>query len=262
MPNYVAARTARALIFAFGNLRSQPHAPWFSFGTHGHGIPMNEVMTALKLAQYGDIGLHRDRGFFTNLTIPGAMKHAWIHTHDTDCADGRDGGLITEATSDGVLSKHAIIPYLSDYAILLRPRGLTEAQRRGACLRAKTIQGADYDVNFNFDLEEQAQFYENPENLKAAEDEGRTQESMLRRWDRSFSCSEAVAYCYWHVRETLRIYRRPVLGKQAILPQDFIGFDFDIVWASSSLTVEVARKMNFNEEALTKLDAYHKGYYR
>jgi hypothetical protein len=259
---YVLAKLSRLVIFAFGGLRAQPSFPWFSFGTHPHGIPIDEVMTALSRAQYGDVGLHRDRGFFSNLTIPGAMKHAWIHTHDINDAVGRNGGLITEATAAGVLSKHALIPYLSDYAILLRPRGLTEQQRRGACIRAQQIQGADYDVNFEFDLEDQAKFYENPENLQAAAVEGKTHAAMLRRWDRSFSCSEAVAYCYWHVRETLRIYRRPVMGRQAILPQDYLGFEFDIVWANTALTVDVARCMGFNEQALVKLDAYHKGHYQ
>lgn len=262
---FIAAKLSRVVIFAFGDLRSEPCFPWFSFGGRKHLVTPDEALQALSLARYGDIGLHRDRGYFSNVTIPGAMKHAWIHTNDvyaTQSEQGKTGGTITEATSDGVLSKNALVPYLTDYAILLRPQGLTDQQRRGACLRAQQIQGADYDVNFRFDMESQAQFYENPDNLAAAQNEGVCQAAMMRRWDRSFSCSEAVAYCFWHVRETLDIYRRRVLGRDAILPQDYLDFNFDIVWASTSLTDQIAAYMGFSEKALLKLYGYRKGIYQ
>lgn len=41
----------------------------------------------------------------------------------------------------------------SDHTITLRPKGVSENERKGACKKAKQIVGSKYDVNFN-DIEE------------------------------------------------------------------------------------------------------------
>lgn len=260
--NYHLARAARAVNFAFGALRAEPHLPWFSTGQRRHKVSLVEAFEALTTARFGDVGLHREDGCFTNLAIPGAMKHAWIHTADVYSDKHPIGGTIVEATADGVLSKSALTPYLTDYAVLLRPRGLTEEQIKGACIKCREIEGAEYDTNFRFDIEHEMEFYENPANAAHARDVLHDHERAMQRWNYAFSCSETVAYAYWHVRETLQISRRSIFGRLAILPQDFLDFEFDIVWASSSLTMDAAKRWGFSDIGLEKLARYQKGVYQ
>lgn len=260
---YLLESTTRAIAFAAGDLRAQKNFPWFTTGSVEDKISIGEAMEAVATARFGDVGLHRTSGYFTNLTIPGAMKHAWIHTQDIEDAKGRNGGLIVEATSEGVQSKHALLPYLSDYAILLRPKNVTEDERKGACLKANDIVGAEYDTNFVFDIEKQLQFYDidNEDDKQEAIASLRSSEAALQKWHHAFSCSEAVAYCWWHCRKSLEIYRRKWLGKDVILPIDFMHSEFEVVWCSESWTVDIARKQGLGEEALDMLTCWkNRGY--
>lgn len=252
---YLLERATRAIAFAAGDLRAQAGLPWFTTNVREHKISIGEACEAVATARFGDVGLHRDTDYFTNLTIPGAMKHAWIHTHDIEDGKGRNGGLIVEATSNGVQSKHALTPYISDYAVLLRPIGVTDEQRKGACVKANDIIGAEYDTNFHFDIEKELQFYDvdDEDDKVEAVSSLRTSEMALRKWHHAFSCSEAVAYSWWHCRKELSIYRRKWMGKDVILPVDFIHQGFEIVWCSESWTVDVARKQGLNEQALDML---------
>lgn len=260
---YILESAFRAIAFAAGDFRTQPSFPWFTTGIREHLIPVEEALEAVATAKYGDVGLHRDSGYFTNATIPGALKHAWIHTNDVEDAKGRNGGLIVEATSEGVLSKCAVIPYVSDYAILLRPRNVTDTERKGACIKANDIVGADYDTNFKFDIEAQLTYYdvENEDDKLDAVASLTKSEAALRRWNKAFSCSESVAYCWWHKRKELRLFRRKWMGKDVILPIDLMHEGFEIVWCSASWTVDVAKKQGLGEEALDMLSCWkNRGY--
>ena len=248
-------RAKRAISFAAGDLRAQSSFPWFTTSIRDHLIPYEEIVEGLELAQYGDVGLHRDKGYFTNLVIPGAMKHCWLHTSDSQDTCGPFVGEITEATSDGVLAKSAIVPFVSDYAVLLRPIGVTEEERKGACVKAEGVIGAEYDSDFKFNIEEELEFYtaKNDTDLQEAIKSFKASEAALQRWSRAFSCSELVAYCWWHKRNELRLYRRKFLGKDVILPVDFMHSGFEIVWCSESWTVDIAHKQGLGEEAMEML---------
>jgi hypothetical protein len=259
--NYAVTRVARSLAFLAGDIRAENTFPWFSTSPRKHLVDVAEAFEAADAALYGDVGLHRDRQYLTNLTIPGALKHAWIHTNDMNDPASEFGGRALEATSEGVNYVHAAAPFITDYGMLLRPRGVTDAQRKGACIRAAEINGADYDTNFSFDIESELKYYETQQHqhLMDAARELNLEQKALQRWNNAFSCSEAVAYCWWHARETLGIFRNSWMGREVILPVDFVGFDFDIVWCSRSLTTDVAHKLKFNEQAMTKIQAYFTG---
>ncbi len=255
---YLIERTTRALAFAAGDLRRQSGLPWFTTTVRKHLISGGEACEAVSTAQYGDVGLHRDTGYFTNLTIPGAMKHAWLHTHDLATSKGLAGAQIVEATSDGVTCGSAVMPYMSDYAVLLRPRGVTPDQRAGACLKANGIIGAEYDTNFHFDIEEQLKYYDEANLVDRTEAIAslRSSEAALQRWHTGFSCSEAVAYAWWHCRKELSLYRHSFLGREVILPVNFMHQNFEIVWCSASWTVDAARSQGLNEEGLDMLSCW------
>ena len=261
---YLLKHATRSVSFAFGNIRTQPSFPWITTGVRENKISLGEALEAVATARFGDVGMRRASGYLTNLVIPGAMKHTWIHTHDVESKIGQHGGLIVEATAKGVQSRNAVIPYLSDYAVILRPKQVTEEERKGACLKANDIVGADYDTSFKFNIEEQLKFYDvdNEDDKEEALASLKSSEAALRKWNLAFSCSEVVAYSWWHCRKPLRIYRRDWLSKKdVILPVDFMHSGFEIVWCSASWTVDIASKQGLGEEALDMLACWkNRGY--
>ncbi len=95
----------RELVFFFGDVRHLPAFPWVTWAKHVHYVELGEVVEALPLIKFGDVGIHRDWGYLSNLAIPGFMKHAWIHT-----IDGTSTPTIVEAISEGVVKRSAIYP--------------------------------------------------------------------------------------------------------------------------------------------------------
>lgn len=251
---------ARVVLSAFGSFRIEKGFPWFSTATHESKITIDEAASALTRVRYGDIGLSRRDWYLSNLIIPGAMKHVWLHTHDATSIRGRTGGLVIEATRDRVHHRHALYPLRSDYAVILRPRGLTVEQLKGSGCRAQNIKYLLYGQSPEIDPKHNVGFYERPAHLDAALDELYMHAAAFRKWERGFTPAEAIAYCFWHVRETLKIRRSPFGRHQVIVPQDFLSFNFDIIWASNSLTLNTARRMGFNDVALDKLAKYLQGH--
>jgi hypothetical protein len=203
-------------------------------------VTYEEITESLHLLKPGDIGLHREWGAFSNLAIPGFMKHAWIHT---DCSPDLAKHRIVEATQEGVLPKHAIIPMRSDYTAIVRPQNVSEIDCGLAVRKAMKIVGCKYDADFNFNIEEEI------EHLK---DHVRN----LKKFDKAFSCTEVVSFSWWHCREQLRIYRSLHRGKQVILADDFLKRSFEIVWLSDSVTVDSARREGLHEEGLMMVQEY------
>ena len=107
-------RAWRRIIFFAGDIRLIPNVlakvpligriplinriPGITWDIHQHQIEYDEAMSALPHIRQGDVGLHRDTGYLSNLAIPGFMKHAWIHTNGP--AEGRteDGRLVSDTT--------------------------------------------------------------------------------------------------------------------------------------------------------------------
>jgi hypothetical protein len=241
------------LVFFCGHLHLTDKFPGFAIGEREKFIAFDEITReCIPNIQFGDIGLHRDWGYLDNLVIPGFMKHAWIHTED-GTADPR----IVEAVSAGVLHRSSFVPIYSDYAMVLRPKGVTEEQRKGACLKAKQIIGDRYDVNFKFDIEKEIEFYSGKEKDQALNDLNLAAE-QLKNYHPAFSCTEVVGYCWWHMRELLRIYRIEHLGKKILIADEYINRSWEIIWASKSCTVKAAQEMGLHEEGVSMIEDYWK----
>lgn len=240
----------RKIVFFIGDIRRLDKFPWVTWAVHEHGVGYDEILAALPLIKYGDVGIHRDAGYLSNIAIPGFMKHGWIHTRD-----GLDNPQIVEATSDGVLGKSALYPMFSDFTIILEPKGVSDDERKGACKKANGVIGAEYDVDFRFDIESELQYYQGKDRDGAINDliEG---EAFLRRYDHAFSCTELVSYSWWHKREDLRLYRKKSRGKSVILADDFLNGGWSIKWASKSVTVEAAQRYGLHEEGIAMIESY------
>jgi hypothetical protein len=241
----------RDAVFFVGDVKKIESFPWITWATKKHKVGFEEVLDSLPLIRHGDIGIHRDEGYLSNIAIPGFMKHAWIHTDDMleEPGESRHKNMIVEAISDGVVYRSAIYPMYSDYTIILRPKDATEKSRRGACRKAKGVVGARYDHNFKFDIENELKYYNGNDITNAERDLGHSLEYM-RKYDHGFSCTEVVSYSWWHEREKLRLYREKSRGKDIILADSFLNTNFEIVWMSKSVTLESASKFGLHEEGL------------
>lgn len=243
----------RRLVFFIGDIRGIDTFPGFTWSVSRHKVRYEEVLEALPLIQYGDIGIHKDDCYLSNLAIPGFMKHAWIHVQD-----GVTIPRIVEAVSEGVIPRSPFYPMYSDFTIILRPKGVTEAERKGACRKVNAIVGEQYDVDFKFDIEQELAHYTGRKPSEAKEDL-KTAQEQIRRFDHGFSCTEVVAYAWWHKREQLSIYRQERMGKKIIIADDFMNHDWEIIWMSRSVTLGVAKKNGLHEEGLAMIEEFLAG---
>lgn len=239
----------KKLVFLGGDIRKINCFPWITWDVHQHKVKFEELLEALPLTQFGDIGIHRDDGYLSNIVIPGFMKHAWIHTND-----GKNP-MIVEAISEGVTNRSALYPMYSDYTIILRPKNIDYKSRKGACKKANAIVGTRYDHDFKFDIERELEFYKGEDLELAKEDLGSGVEYM-KKFDLAFSCTEVVGYSWWHEREKLRIYRTKNRGKNVILADSFLNNSWEIIWMSSSVTLKSAVNFGLHEEAIEMIKNY------
>lgn len=240
----------RKAVFFVGDIRRLHKFPWVTWSVHHHEVNYDEILEVLPLIKYGDVGIHRDKGYLSNWAIPGFMKHGWIHVNE-----GLEVPRIIEAISEGVIERNAIYPMFSDFTIILTPKDVTEKERKGACKKAKGVIGEKYDVNFKFDIEEELQYYTG-EHKEDARHDLEVGKENLKRYDGAFSCTELVSYAWWHKREDLGLYRKQSRGKSVILADDFLNGDWRIKWMSKSVTVEDAHKMGLHEEGLEMIKMY------
>ena len=80
--------------------------------------------------------------------------------------------------------------------------------------------------------------------------------SNLGKLDAAFSCTETVAFSWWHKREQLRLYRKLHRGKDVIVADDYVNGGFSVVWASKNVTLDTAKKLGLSEEGLHLLEEY------
>ncbi|MCM8526500.1 MAG: hypothetical protein NE327_08300 [Lentisphaeraceae bacterium] len=240
-------------VFWAGDIRRLNTFPWVTWSTHKHKVCLSEILEALPLIKYGDIGLHRDWGYFSNIAIPGFMKHGWIHV-----GSGERPPEVVEAISEGVVLRSAIYPMYSDYTMILEPKGVTDEERKGACKKARRIVGEKYDVNFHFDIEDEIAHYcgDHKDEAKSSLVEG---ERELKKFDPAFSCTEVCSYAWWHKREALRLFRKPRRGKNVIIADDFLNNSWKIKWMSKSVTVDEASKYGLHEEGISMIENYLSG---
>ena len=245
----------RDVVFFGGKVRRLAVFPWLTWAVDGFSTSFDEISDVLPTLQYGDVGLHRFSGYLSNVAIPGFMIHAWVHTDE-----GPQGGKIVEAVREGVLYRSALYPMYADYTIILRPRNVTDEERKGACLKAKAIVGTRYDVDFDFDIEKELKFFKGRDAEKAKQSlkHGRRH---LRKYDPGFSCTEVAAYAWWHKSEQLGIKRTEHRGRQVIIGDTYINRGFDIHWMSKTVSPDVARtKGTTDSVALDMIADYRRAH--
>lgn len=243
----------RELVFFTGDIRRLRSFPWFTWSQDAYLITFEEILPALPLVKFGDIGLHRSSGFLSNFFIKGFMKHAWIHVQD-----GTERPEIVEAVSEGVMLRNSIHPIQSDYTIILTPTdsaGVTDEHRKGACLKAKSLKGVPYDPHFKFNIEEELKYLLGNK-VEEAKHDLEVGKEQIRSYSIAFSCTEVVAYSWWHLRENLGIKRKKSWGKHVILADSFLNDHWRIKWASASVTPEAARKLRLHPKGVKMIEEY------
>jgi len=243
----------KKLVFLAGDIRRLNCFPWVTWSVHKHKVCLGEILEILPELKFGDVGLHRDWGYLSNVAIPGFMKHGWIHV-----SSGENPPMIVEAISEGVVMRSAVYPMYSDYTIILEPKNVLDRERKGACKKARRIVGENYDVDFKFDIEAEINYY-NGKEIDAAKGDLSEGEKRLKKYDPAFSCTEVCSYAWWHKREELRLYRKPRRGKNVIIADDFLNNSWKIKWMSESVNVDVAKKLDLHEEGLAMIEAFKSG---
>lgn len=238
-------RILRWLVFWVGDTRKIAHFPWITWDVHDHKIDLNEVMLeAFPLLEPGDIVLHRDDGFLSNIFIGGAMIHAGVYLGDQQ---------LVEAVSEGVIKRHVAHILYSDRACILRPRFPADVPRdkaiQDAIEWAEKIVGFPYDILFEFNGWKERELVE------------RYGKGAIDRGVR-FCCTEVPYFCYYPHRHALGIKRvRNVSfltrllslvglspGRAVIAADMYFTAKFDLIWCSRQLTVDWAKSRKLSNE--------------
>lgn len=245
-------RIFRFLVFWVGDTRKIAHFPWITWDVHEHKMDLNEVMLdALPLLEPGDIILHRDDGYLSNLFIGGAMIHAGVYV---------GGQQVVEAISEGVLKRHAGHILFSDRACILRPRLAPELKEKAvaeAIEWANKIVGFPYDILFDFNGKKEREMIE--QHGKEAARKG------VR-----FCCTEVPYFCYRSYMAELGIKRRRNVsaathilsflgmspGRAVISADMYFTANFDLIWCSRHFTPAWCKKRRMPESARKVVEAY------
>ncbi len=229
----------RKLVFWVGDIKKIKHFPFVTWHVESHEVSFEEATKALKLIKAGDIGLHRDSGFLSNFFIGGCFVHGWYHLSSIE---------VVEAISEGVVKRHSLYPMHSDMVVILRPKRVNKSDITEANRKAEAIIGCQYDANFKFDIESEIDIVDTKEvtNVK---------ENMLK-YDKGFSCTEVVSFCWYHMRDQLGIFRKNRSGREIITADDFLNNSWEIVWLSASCTSETCKKLKLPEEGLEMINNY------
>jgi len=145
----------------------------------------------------GMILVTNTRGELTSAIIPGFFSHVGELISVNDVIEATGAGVHKTDLIDFLLSR--------DYAVLLKPKWLSEYQMEKAARIAESMEGRGYDYTFSADSE---QFY----------------------------CSELAVYSYKQVDPNSPLELRNRMGQMTFIPEDFwrAADKFDIVWMSKS----------------------------
>lgn len=161
-------------------------------------ITSKDYRECKSVMKNGMILVTNTRGELTSAIIPGFFSHVGQLISVND---------VIEATGSGVRKTDLIDFLLSrDYAVLLKPKWLSESQMEEAARIAESLEGTGYDYEFSADS---TQFY----------------------------CSELAVYSYKQVDPNSPLELRNRMGQMTFIPEDFwrAADKFDIVWMSNSL---------------------------
>ena len=245
------SRVKKKVVFFTGDIHLLHSFPWVTWSIHRHYVDLGEIQEGMSEISHGDIGIHRDWGYLSNKFIPGFMKHGWIHVEDNYL----NNPMIVEAVSEGVVCRSAYYPMYSDYTIILSPKGVTDKDRRGACLKAKKIVGVEYDYDFKFDIDSEIKYYQGQNTDEALNDLKIAGENLSDGYDTKFSCTEVCAYSWWHQREKLNIKRKKFKNKlgqsmDIIAADDFLNDAWEIKWMSASVDPDSSKKYRLHEAGM------------
>jgi hypothetical protein len=240
-------RIFRKIVFWAGDTRRLSKFPWVTWAAIEHKIGLDEVWReAFPKLREGDIILHRDEGFLSNLFIGGFMIHAGIYVGD---------GYVVEAISEGVKKRSAAYILYSDYAMILRPKfkNIEEMSSaiREAMYWAELAVNCEYDELFDFDIEHE----------REALRKGQKKNVKL-------ACTETPLLCYYDYMDQLGIYRRRNInmltrvlgwlglnvGEEVIDADMFVRGNFDIVWKNRELDKKTAYRFGCDEGYLRKIE--------
>lgn len=218
----------RTLVFAIGDLKWTGRWPMpFGWQPAEPKINLNEIiLEVLPLLQPGDVILHRDEGFFSNLFIGGVMIHAGLYVGE---------GQLVEAISDGVVKRHAAHILHSDLACVLRPK-VSKADKAKAIAWSSKIIGFPYDYLFDF-------------NGQWGRDMIEQHGIGAREKGVRFACTEVPYFCYIEKAPEMKVFRRKnvnmvtrLLSIIGMNPGDvvvdadmYFKSDMELVWCSSTM---------------------------
>jgi len=229
--------------------------PFIAWGKHEDKVGYKEFLEALKLTKQGDILLATHDGYIlSNSAIPGLFKHAAIITKTPEDLSQFE---LVEAISDGVVKRHPLYAKADD-VIIVRPKNVTDADRKEAAEIAEKLVGCRYDSSFEFNIEEELErisdsatddyVAENARELHTAE------ENFKQDYDIAFSCTETVATAWWKHRRVLGISRKKVRGRECIVADQFVNRDMEVIW--TNVEPEYAKKKNLPEEGVREIEHY------
>lgn len=241
----------RWIVFLMGDLRwlGWKKFPfclgWYSYESK---IDLNEVLRdAIPMLKPGDVILHRDEGFISNVFIGGAMIHAGLYIGD---------GQVVEAISEGVVRRNAAHILHSDRAIILRPNVVPDA-RVQAIEWANRIVGFGYDFLFEFNGMKERELI-------------REHGKDARKLGVRFACTEVPYFCYLDFVRTMGIsLRRNVTvltrlvslvglrpGAAVVDADMYVNADMDIVWCSRKMTPEYCASMGCDDNYVKKVKSW------
>ena len=241
----------RWMVFLMGDLRwlGWKKFPfclgWYSYEEK---IDLNEVLyDAIPMLKPGDVILHRDEGFLSNIFIGGAMIHAGLYVGD---------GQVVEAISEGVVRRNAAHILYSDRAIILRPR-VSEDAKTQAIEWAHRIVSFGYDFMFNFNGENEREMI-------------RKHGIAARNMGVRFACTEVPYFCYLDHTRGMSIKRRrnvnlltrslSVIGLkpgEAVVDADmYVVADMDVIWCSKKFTPEYCSSRRCGPEYVAKVKSW------
>ena len=92
-------------------------------------------------------------------------------------------------------------------------------------------------------------------NLEEADEELKryTRNIFAGKFHQAFSCTETVAFAWYHKKDELSIFRTVYAGREAIVADDYLRMHFDVVWASPSVTPEWLKKSGMHEQGRAKI---------
>lgn len=247
-----------------------------------HKIEDNTIIKeVVPKLQCGDIILHRDSGYLSNIFIGGNLIHAGI------VVLGDDGkpDQIVEAISNGVVKRHVTGILRSDYAVVLRPKfnnskDVIDSQSYIQWL-APNLAGFKYDCLFRFSDSDDIMTIE--EALKADQHcsyvNGKSGKFLYpqNRLDNIKKdgiirlCCTEIPYClYYKYKDQLGIDLKNSksfltkflhfigieAGETKITADMYVEANFDIIWASDSMTPEWCEKRKMSPKYILKIREY------